>query len=82
MMSNLFDSEESYIKALRIKPALNDNVLQLRLGIIYAKRQSWKDAKTVFSKICKERVSTTAWTYLGMSLLKLGEMEAAEDAIS
>lgn len=86
MLNNLFDSEESYINALRIKiqgkPTLKDNALQTRLGIIFCKRQSWRDAKTVFTKLCKDSVSTTAWIYLGLSLIKLGELEAAEDAIS
>jgi len=35
----------------------------------------------VFRKACKERMSTTAWIYLGMSLLRLGDTIAAEDAI-
>jgi len=67
---NLFDSEESYIKALRLKPNLKDHVLQERLGIVYARRKAWKDAKIVFLKCCKERVSTTSWMYLGLSLLR------------
>lgn len=79
---NLFDSEESYIKALRINPHLKDFELQERLGIVYAKRKAWKDAKTVFLKCCKEMVSTTSWIYLGMSLLRVGELAQAEDAIS
>ena len=79
---NLFDSEESYIKALRLKPNLKDHVLQERLGIVYAKRKAWKDARTVFLKCCKERVSTTSWFYLGLSMLRLGELSQAEDAIS
>lgn len=87
MLKNLFDSEESYINALRIKPKegkapLKDNVLEMRLGIIYAMRRSWKDAKTVFMKVCKDRMSTTAWIYLGLSFIRLGELEAAEDAIA
>lgn len=87
MLKNLFDSEESYISALRIKPAgskgqLKDNVLEMRLGIIYALRRSWKDAKTVFLKVCKDRMSTTAWIYLGLSFLRLDELQSAEDAIS
>lgn len=82
LLDNLFDSEESYINALRIKPAPKDPILQERLGIVYAKRQSWTDAKTVFLKVCKEKVSTNAWYYLGLSLLRLGELEASEDAIS
>ena len=81
-MNNLFDSEESYINALRIKPAPQDKLLAERLGIVYAKRKSWKDSKTVFMKVCKERVSTNAWFYLGLSLLRLGELPAAEDAIT
>jgi len=81
-MNNLFDSEESYINALRIKPAPQDRLLAERLGIVYAKRKSWKDAKTVFNKVCKERTSTNAWFYLGLSLVRLGELAAAEDAIA
>lgn len=81
-MGNLFDSEESYINAIRIKPAPKDELLQERLGIVYAKRQSWKDARTVFLKVCKEKMSTNAWFYLGLSLIRLGELEAAEDAIT
>lgn len=86
-MKNLFDSEESYINALRIKSGPNktqikDNVLEMRLGIIYALRRSWKDAKTVFLKVCKDRMQTTAWIYLGLSFIRLGELAAAEDAIS
>ena len=82
LMGNLFDSEESYINAIRIKPAPTDRLLQERLGIVYAKRQSWKDARTVFMKVCKEKMSTNAWYYLGLSLIRLGELEAAEDAIA
>lgn len=85
LMKNLFDSEESYINALRIKTPkgaqLKDNILEIRLGIIYALRRSWKDAKTVFLKVCKDRMSTTAWIYLGLSFIRLGELESAEDAI-
>jgi uncharacterized protein HemY len=72
--NNLFDSEESYINALRLNPNIKDYVLQERLGIVYAKRKAWKDAKTVFLKCCKERVSTTSWFYLGLSLLRVGEL--------
>lgn len=80
---NLFDSEESYIKALRIKPSPKDPVLQERLGIVYANRKSWKDAKIVFMKCCKadQFPSTTAWLYLGLSHLRLGEYQHAEDAL-
>lgn len=83
-MKNLFDSEESYINALRIKgkQQFKDNVLEIRLGIIYAMRRSWKDAKTVFLKVCKDRMSTTAWIYLGLSFIRLGELASAEDSIS
>ena len=82
LLDNLFDSEESYINAIRIKPPPKDPVLQERLGIVYAKRQSWTDAKIVFLKVCKEKISTNAWYYLGLSLLRLNELEPAEDAIS
>ena len=82
LLDNLFDSEESYINAIRIKPAPKDPILQERLGIVYAKRQSWTDAKIVFLKVCKEKISTNAWYYLALALLRLNELEPAEDAIS
>ena len=82
LLDNLFDSEESYINAIRIKPAPKDPILQERLGIVYAKRQSWTDAKIVFLKVCKEKISTNAWYFLGLALLRLNELEPAEDAIS
>jgi uncharacterized protein HemY len=78
----LFDSEESYIKALRLKPTPKDRVLHERLGIVYAKRKAWKDAKVVFLKCCKDFTSTISWFYLGLSFLRLGELNFAEDALS
>lgn len=81
-MNNLFDSEESYINALRIKPSPADRLLSTRLGIVYCKRRAWKDAKTVFMKVCKEKMSTNSWFYLGLALLRLNELAAAEDAIT
>ena len=81
-MNNLFDSEERYINALRIKPVPKDNLVSIRLGIVYAKRRSWKDSKTVFMKVSKERMSTNAWFFLGLSLVRLDEKAAAEDAIA
>jgi tetratricopeptide (TPR) repeat protein len=71
---NLFDSEESYIKALRLNPQLDDSILQERLGIVYIKRKAWKDARTVFLKCCKESTRFVSWAYLGYCLLKLGEL--------
>ena len=54
----------------------------MRLGIIYTLRRSWKDAKTVFLKVCKDRMSTNAWIYIALSYIRLGELASAEDAIS
>lgn len=82
LANNLFDSEESYIKALRLKPTPKDPILQERLGIVYARRKAWKDARVVFLKNCKEFTSTTSWMYLGLSLLRLGELHLAEDAFT
>lgn len=44
------------IKTPGQKTQLKDNVLEMRLGIIYALRRSWKDSKTVFLKVCKDRM--------------------------
>jgi tetratricopeptide (TPR) repeat protein len=84
---NLFESEESYIRALRLKPGLKDQVLQERLGLVYLKRKSWKDASVVFLKCCKQGQndflpSTTAWISLGISQLRLGEYLLAEEAFT
>jgi len=49
---------------------------------VYARRKAWKDAKVVFAKCCKEFTSTTSWMYLGLSLLRLGELNLAEDAFT
>ncbi len=70
---------------MRLKPAPKDAVLQERLGLVYAKRKAWKDAKVVFMKACRAneyKPSTTAWMMLGLSCLRLGEYQQAEDALS
>jgi tetratricopeptide (TPR) repeat protein len=79
---NLFDSDECYIRALQLKPTPKCQVLQERLGLVYARRKAWKDSKIVFLKCCKEFTSTTSWIYLGLSMLRLGEMAKAEDALT
>lgn len=81
-MENLFDSEESYIKAIRIKPPPADRELQERLGLIYISRHAWKDAKIVFLKTCNEYNSANAWLHLGVSLLRLNELSESEDAFT
>ena len=82
LAGNLFDSEESYIKALRLKPTLKDQTVQERLGMVYIRRKAWKDARVVFLKNCKEFTSTTSWTYLGVALMRLGDLTLAEDALT
>jgi len=82
---NLFESEESYIRALRLKPGLKDQVLQERLGLVYLKRKSWRDASVVFLKCCKTGEflpSTTAWISLGIAQMRLGETLLAEEAFT
>jgi tetratricopeptide (TPR) repeat protein len=78
--ANLKNTGESQPQ-MQVAGPPSDPVLQERLGLVYAQRKSWNDSRTVFRKACKERMSTTAWIYLGMSLLRLGEVIAAEDAI-
>ena len=71
LAGNLFDSEESYIKALR-SPTLpsqpnpkKDPILQERLALVYARRKAWRDAKVVFARCTRDFVSTTSWLGLG-----------------
>lgn len=54
---NMFDSEESFINAIRLQPNLKDQTLQMYLGMVYIKRKAWKDARTVFLKCVKEQTS-------------------------
>jgi tetratricopeptide (TPR) repeat protein len=84
---HLFDSEGSYIRAMRIKNGLKDQVPQEQLSLVYAKRKAWKDSRVVFMKCCKNAnpenpPSKTPWMYLGISCLRLGDYTAAVDALT
>lgn len=84
--NNIFDSEESYVKAIRTKPDKNnkfDVKMLFRLGMTYIRRETWGDAKTVFFQILKENSGYSfAWRYLGYALMKLGEYDSAEEALN
>ncbi len=56
--------------------------MQERLGLIYIRRKAWKDARVVFLKNSKEFVSTTTWMFLGVALMRLGDLILAEDALA
>lgn len=49
LTDKLFECEETYLKALKLKGGKNA-VIFLRLGYVYLKRKSWGDAKAIFSK--------------------------------
>lgn len=84
--NNIFDSEESYVKAIRCKPDRAERFdikMLFRLGLVYIKRKTWADAKTVFLQILKESTSYSfAWRYLGLSYMRLGEYSLAEEALN
>ena len=83
--NNLFDSEESYIKGIKYKGKNNkfDIKMLARLGMIYIRRKTWSDAKTVFLHILKDSVyHSFAWRYLGFALTSLSEYDAAEEALN
>ena len=85
LKNNLFDSEESYVKGIKCKPQNEkyDIIMLTRLGIIYIRRQTWEDAKTVFLRLLKENVSYAfSWRYLALALTRLGENVAAEEAFN
>ncbi len=83
---NIFDSEESYVKAIRCKPdrAERFDVKMLyRLGLVYVRRKTWADAKTVFLQILKESTQFGfSWRYLGLAYMRLGEYALAEEALN
>lgn len=81
-MDSYFDCEESYIRAIRISGSEVDPELEERLGLIYIKRKSWKDAKVVFLKRVGEGISASSWKNLGLALLKLNELSQAEEALT
>ena len=83
--NNLFDSEESYIKAIKYKEKNTKFDIQMltRLGIVYIRRKTWSDAKVVFLQILRDSVyHSFAWRYLGLALTNLEEYEAAEEALN
>ena len=85
LMNNLFDSEESYVKGIRCKPQNEKYDIKMlsRLGIIYIRRKTCEDAKTIFLHILKEGTNNSfAWRYLGLALTRLGEFESAEEALN
>jgi tetratricopeptide (TPR) repeat protein len=81
---NIFDSEESYVKAIRFKSEGQYNITMLyRLGMTYIKRKTWSDAKTVFQHILKDNPGYAfAWRYLGLAYMRLGEYESAEESLN
>jgi len=83
---NIFDSEESYVKAIRCKPDRTERFdvkMLYRLGLVYVKRKTWADAKTVFLQILKESTQYGfAWRYLGLAYMRLGEYNLAEEALN
>jgi tetratricopeptide (TPR) repeat protein len=81
---NIFDSEESFVKAIRFKQEGQYNTPMLyRLGMTYIKRKTWADAKTVFHHILKDNPGYAfAWRYIGLAYMRLGEYESAEEALN
>jgi tetratricopeptide (TPR) repeat protein len=83
---NIFDSEESYVKAIRCKPDRTERFdvkMLYRLGLVYVRRKTWADAKTVFLQILKESTQFGfAWRYLGLAYMRLGEYNLAEEALN
>jgi tetratricopeptide (TPR) repeat protein len=83
---DLYNSEESYVRAIRCKSDRSERFdikMLYRLGMTYINRTTWKDAKTVFLQILKENPGYSfAWGYLGFSLMKLGEYSSAEEAFN
>ena len=84
--NNIFDSEESYVKAIRCKPDRTERFdikMLYRLGLVYVKRKTWADARTVFLQILKDSTSYGfAWRYLGLSYMRLGDFNLAEEALN
>ena len=83
---NIFDSEESYVKAIRTKPDKTEKFdlkMLYRLGMTYIHRETWADAKTVFFQILKDNPGYSfAWRNLGYALMKLGEYDTSEEALN
>jgi len=93
-LGNHYDAEECYLKALRSAPKAGrkdtrsalmlavDYSVHQRLGQIYLKRRSWKDAKQVFQRCCEENPTSFAWQGLGYACLRLEFYGEAEDALN
>ncbi len=60
-----------------------DMKMLARLGLIYIRRKTWDDAKTVFHQLIKTSKNCAfAWRYLGFALTKLRKFKAAEEALN
>ena len=65
---NIFDSDEAYISYLKNGGQTDFEVLE-RLGLVYADRKAWADAKVVFLKCVSENPSLTGWQNLAVACL-------------
>ena len=81
LQNNLYDSEESYVKAVRYRPTQLDHSMLYRLGITYIKRKSWDDAVVVFKKLIKEQQYGFAYSILGLAYTRLEEYNFAEECL-
>jgi len=79
--SNLYDSEEAYVKAVRYRPTQLNHYMLYRLGMTYIKRKSWEDAAVVLKKLIKESYGF-AWSYLGLAYTRLEQYDKAEEALN
>lgn len=83
--NDLFNSAEDYVKAIRKKDIHFefDIVMLYRLGMIFIRRLTWDDSKTVFMKILKMNPNYSfAWRFIGISLMRLKNFKSAEESLS
>ena len=81
LSESLFESEDIFLKALKLKGNKKPDLsIYLRLGSIYLKRKSWGDAKAIFVKSCEiKNNSSLSWLGLGQACLRIGEFKEVKN---
>ena len=71
LSNKLYESEDTIFKLIKIKGKNTPHSIYMKLGYIYLKRKSWKDAQDIFVKACEmKNNSSLSWLGLGIACLR------------